>query len=194
MYQTLVVSSALLWVLVLLNLLLTLALIRQKGSRRKEPEALKPGQEAPPFIAQTLNGDSLNLKDYLGRPSTFVFISPDCEPCRESLPRFEGVRPRAEQSGISFVLVSTGTTSQTEALVKEFQLQSSILIAPEDGNPFTKDYKVTETPFYCVLDENGKVLSTGPALEWGEWRVLSDSWGGGVRNVPTATFVTGEGG
>ena len=55
METALVVSSVLLWLVILLNLVLTLALVRRINTKRSDksapPEVLKTGQLAPDFTA-----------------------------------------------------------------------------------------------------------------------------------------------
>lgn len=193
MVQVLIISSALLWVVVLFNLLLTLALVRQRSAsaRSRDTSWLKVGQQAPQFTARTLDGKTVSLATYAGRPVTFLFISPDCEPCREGLPKYQALYPKAEQSGIQLVLVSLVDKKKTQGFVSKFNLQLPIIVAPQDNNPFMKDYKITETPSYCLLDVQGKVLSTGPSTEWGTWRALTSSWG--TSEAPITSLMATEG-
>lgn len=84
MESILIISSILLWVVVLLNLLLTLGLARRiRNAAFPVMESLKIGQKAPDFSALTLQGKTVTLADYAGHAAAFVFVSPDCKPCRE---------------------------------------------------------------------------------------------------------------
>lgn len=87
----LVVSSVLLWIAVLFNLMLTIAIIRrgrarQSGFDMANVPTLEIGSQAPDFTAQTLDGKTVTLADYAGKPVVFVFISPTCRPCIDKLP------------------------------------------------------------------------------------------------------------
>ncbi len=73
METTLVVSSILLWIVALLNILLTLGLARRIRSAFPRLESLKAGQKAPGFSAQTLQGQTITLTDYEGRATAFIF-------------------------------------------------------------------------------------------------------------------------
>ncbi|MBU2611960.1 MAG: peroxiredoxin family protein [Chloroflexi bacterium] len=164
METILVVSSLLLWVMVLLNLLLTLGLARRVRAAFPKMEMLKVGQQAPDFTAQTLQGENISLAHYAGKAVAFIFISPDCKPCLDELPRLEGLRPKARQFGAELVLVSDANATKTQSLVEEHRLDLPILIAPRENNPFFVDYKAMGAPFYCLVDAQGKVQANGMSL------------------------------
>lgn len=177
MEQILIVSSILLWVVVLFNLLLTLALVRRMSNwsaTTRDVETLEIGQRAPDFTAETLDGRTVTLADFDGRPLALVFMSPTCSPCMERLPELEALGPKARRSGVELVLVYKTDLAETRAAVGEHGITLPALAAPETSNPFWQDYMVAGTPFYCVLDEDRKVLSTG--LFGPEWRRLTQEW------------------
>lgn len=185
METVLIVSSALLWPVVLLNLLLTLALVRRVNA----PGALTgagvagsgilPGEQAPAFHAQTLEGETATLESYTGqgRATALLFISPRCHPCREVLATLGDLLPGARLTGTDLILVSSAERSETEALLHEFQLDMQALIAPQDRNAFFSDYNIIGTPSYCVIDESGIVQSTGhPSPNFGAWKAFTETW------------------
>lgn len=177
----LLVSSVFLWIVVLLNLVLTLALVRRvnaTSNRAPDLQAGPPsGAKAPDFNANTVNGEAVMLPAYAGHPTTFVFISPNCEPCRELLPALNVLAPQAREAGTALVLVSDGTREETIALVQEMELHLPVLIAPRTENTFFADYQITMTPSYCSLDKQGVVLSAGyPGPPSKPWQTLTASW------------------
>lgn len=181
MEPILLASSILLWIVVLGNLLLTLALIRRSNTSARAGQstfpALKAGEEAPDFSAQTLNGETVTRATYDGRKTAFVFISTHCQPCRDILPAMEELGPKAARSGVEIVLVSNETVEITSAFITEMDIHLPVLVAPSATNTFTKDYQATSTPSYCLVNEQGKVQSAGyPSMDWGEWKALADSW------------------
>jgi len=176
MSELLIVSSILLWMVVVLNFLLTLALIRRKNSGPSVMNVpkLKIGQSAPDFTAETLSGETVTQMTYSGRAVAFMFVSPDCGPCRELIPSFEALHPKAQQSGSELVLVSQVDTVKTQSFVAEYGITLPVLVAPREGNSFGRDYKVAGTPFYCFIDAEGKVQGTG-FLD-SEWENLAEEW------------------
>jgi peroxiredoxin len=189
----LLLNIVLLWVAVLVNLLLTVAVIRRLNttgtSRAKtvsEPHVgAKVGEHAPTFSAHTLTGEPVTLATYAGRSVAFIMIGPSCVPCREALPRYESLRAKAAQSGVDFVLVSTGNREDTLALVDEFNLATPIILAPQPANPFMSDFKVRGTPAYVLIDSAGIVRSAGfPDFERGEWQSMVQSWESVTPRLP----------
>ena len=181
MENTLAVSSVLLWVLVLLNLLLTLALVRKVNANVRSAdkiESLQAGERAPDFTAQTLQGETVTLATYAGRSVVFIFISTHCAPCREALPRYEDLGPKAARAGVDIVLVSGDEAKETQAFVDEFNARLPVLIAPQSTYSFYKDYKSPGTPSFCMVNERGVIQASGLTnWHWGEWKRLVDAWG-----------------
>jgi len=177
MEQGLVLSSVLLWILVLCNLVLTLALIRRANAGSLPREGLKEGQPAPDFTVETLSGQRVTLATYAQRTVALVFVEPTCGPCREALPSYEALGPKATQSGVDLVLVSMADAEQTRRFVNEFNIQLPVLFAPRESNSFMQDYKLSTTPSYCLIDQQGKVQATGfTNLKAGKWKALAESW------------------
>lgn len=184
MEQLLIANSVLIWVFVLFNFLLTLALIRRVNAQTKK--GLKVGQLAPPFKAVTLEGDTVTLENFAGRSTVFFFISPTCSPCREKLPSLEALLPAARRVGVDFVLVSDKGVEETRAFLDQLNVHMLTLIAPFDSNPFSRDYRITETPSYCMIDRLGRVASVGyPGQESSEWRVLAQKWDSTIGTATT---------
>ncbi|NUQ84742.1 MAG: TlpA family protein disulfide reductase [Anaerolineales bacterium] len=122
---------------------------------------MKIGQKAPDFSALTLQGKTVTLADYAGHAAAFVFVSPDCKPCREELPRLRELLPNARGFGTELVLVSDGDEEKTRPLMDGLGDGLSVLLAPREHNPFFSDYKAIGTPSYCLIDTNGKVQAAG---------------------------------
>jgi peroxiredoxin len=156
----LVVSTILLWILMLFNILLTVGLARRIKARLPNLETLKVGQKAPNFTAWTLAGDPVTLADYAGRTVAFIFMSPDCQPCREQLPELVNIQSKAKQNGVEIVMVSDAGEAETLSFIAELDVQLPVLVAPRERSSFLVDFKVHGTPSYCVVDAQGIVRVT----------------------------------
>lgn len=177
-----VVSSVLLWVVVLLNLVLTLALVRRASAPDRQRVGPTPGTRAPNFRAETLSGETVDLVDYDGKAVTLLFIGAHCGPCRDFLPHYQALEPFARQAGVELVLVSVEDAATTRAFVEEHKITLPVLVAPRERNPFTADYNISGTPIYCLLNADGTVQSAGYAsLKVGGWPKLADAW---KRSLP----------
>jgi peroxiredoxin len=203
MEQVLVISSVLLWIAVLANLLLTLVLVRRFNgmSQQEAPGSTNNksistvGRSAPDFTAETLTGEQVTLANYQGRPVAFILIGTGCEPCQESLPSYEALRPKAERAGVELVLVCIDDAPQTRSFVDVHHVRLPVLVAPHPANPFMKDYGTTSTPTYFMVNERGIVQSAGyPSLEWGEWKALAESWDRKTSEARIGGLAASEGG
>jgi len=173
-----ILSSILSWIVILLNLVLTLALVRKVtfGSNIQQG-GLKRGQPAPDFQVQDLDGTNITLADYKHHKTVFVFISTQCGPCKQALPTLEKLGPQARQANENLVLVSRNSYEETSHLSKEMDLHLTVLLAPPDESSFFQDYNVTGTPSYCFIDEQGKVQSSGILNPKGlDWKAITNNW------------------
>lgn len=183
METLLLISSFLLWLIVLGNLLLTLTIIRRlnAGFPREKPSStgLPAGANVPPFSARTLDGQTITLADYANRSLALLFLAPNCRPCREFLPRLAHVDPQAKPSKTELLLIFDGDEEQTRSLVETFALRCPVLLAPRKDNPFFQDYQVLGTPSYYMLNEQGQVQSSGhPESHDPHWQNLMNVWTG----------------
>jgi thiol-disulfide isomerase/thioredoxin len=163
----LISSLVLLWIVVLLNLLLTLGIIRKINAQpavpddSSAPHGLPAGTTAPDFTAQTLDGSPVSLAMYAGKSVAFQFLSVHCKPCREILPELLELAPLAARAGVEFVFVMLDEASQVRPFVEEFQLSLPVLVAPRTDNDFAEKYQIKGTPNYCLIDGQGQVISAG---------------------------------
>ncbi len=188
-------SVAILWVLVLFNLLLTLGLVRRAnanaGPQPMDEEGLNAGEPAPDFTAETLDGEPVTRATYAGRGVIFLFMSPFCGPCREKLPSIEALAPSAYEAGTELVYVSNASVEETQAHVEEHTITLPVVVAPPDGSSFYDDYQITSTPRFCAVDAQGRVQASGypsPEVDLA-WRGLTERW---AAVQPRTGRVAGE--
>lgn len=192
MNQFLVVILIMLWILVIFNLLLTLALIRRsnigtpsKASevRRLANERLFIGQTAPDFSARTIDGEQVALSTYTGHWIAFLFISTSCTMCKDLIPTIKALAPKAALSGVDLILVSGDDDTQTRNFIEEFHIDLPVLTAPQESNDFLKHYKSLRTPSYCLLDDHGRVQAADRlTMDSNEWKKLVEAWEGNTSN------------
>lgn len=185
MEAVLTISSIFLWLIVLFNLLLTLVLVRRANTHGNASgvdasgPGLSIGEQVPAFAAESLEGEIVTLESYTqrDRATALLFISAHCKPCHELIATLGELVPGARQTGVDLVLVSSSDREQTEALLDEFHLDIPTLIAVQSNNSFFSDYKITSTPSYYVIDEDGKILSAGhPMPTVSSWKAFKVTW------------------
>lgn len=166
METMLVVSSILLWIVMLINILLTIGLARRmRTGTYPNRESLKIGQKVPSFSVQTLQGKTMTQADYAGRLTAFVFVSPHCEPCRDGLPHLRELSSNARELGVELVLVSDEGEETTRPFVQGEVDGLTVMVAPREHNPFFMDFKVQGTPSFYLLDAYGKVQGAGLGVD-----------------------------
>ncbi|GHO90064.1 hypothetical protein KSF_001120 [Reticulibacter mediterranei] len=164
METVLIVSSALLWMVLICNVLLTLALVRNANKAPKAkpvsvPEGLKEGTEAPAFSAQSLDETTVTLDDYHNKAALFVFIAPHCGACENILPSLKTLGSQMKETEL--VLVSDSGIGETRDLAKEHDITLPLLSAPRRKNPFFTDYKVHGTPTYYLINAQSQIQAAG---------------------------------
>lgn len=175
----LVTSVVVLWIVVICNLVLTLALIRKVNAEgtTATPTGLEQGQLAPDFHAERLSGEVVTLATYAGREVAFVFISPGCGPCDDALPAYEEASVLARRAGIEFLLVSTVNAELTYPYIEAKAITLPVLLAPRNTNPFMDTYRLAGTPSYCFIDAQSRIQSSGFAIpRLRHWKEMLASW------------------
>lgn len=165
MQPILVTNLVLLWLVVLLNLLLTIALIRRFNRMSLFADmdvGLEKGSLAPDFQAETLTGETVTLADYARKVVSLIFISPHCSPCLEKMPKLNALAAKAKQAGVELLLVNTdGDKAETATFVEKHNVALPVLIAPSESNSFVRDYKADATPSFCILNKDSYVEAAG---------------------------------
>lgn len=178
MEVSLIVSSLLLWVIVIFNLFMTLALVRRLNNTRphaKLDPGLSTGEIAPDFSVQTLSGETVMRSTYAGRKLAFVFISTHCAPCHDLVLQLESLTSQAARADVEVVLVSSDQQEETHAFIEQKNIHFPVLVAPREANTFLDDYRSPGTPAYCFVNADGKVHLAGiPSVIGTVWREFDD--------------------
>lgn len=173
MTDVLVASTLLLWLGVIANFLLTLALVRKvaRSHSRREQSGPRAGDRIPEFSAMSLTGSEFGAIDFAG-PAIFMFVSGHCRPCLEAMPTYKQVCELGQQSNVRVVVVSGDTEEDARKMVERFEFTGLVLIAPRDSNPMFDDWKVVGTPAY-VATSGGLVVESGIAQkQFANWTAL----------------------
>jgi len=163
------------------NLVLTLAIVRRVNRGGSEPSStqlrgLEPGETAPDFTAQKLDGSNVTLADLSHRRTVMLFVSPGCKPCEESLPEYLRLSVIARDQGEELVLVSGGDHDPTREMIGKAANAITVIVAPRETHKLFADYRADVTPLFTVI-ENGHVFSSG--MPWNtiqEWRDVLSRW------------------
>ncbi|GAA2846487.1 TlpA family protein disulfide reductase [Nonomuraea rubra] len=160
----LVTAVVLVALLGMVNLLLTIGLIRrlrrESGPRPMLAEGLAPGAGVPRFAAMTTNGEPVS-EELLGAPALVGFFSPGCQPCKELLPLFVE-RARGTSDGVLAVVAAVPGQDATAYLEPLAQV-ARVVTEPPQG-PVQRAFKVGAFPTIITIDAGGTVAGTDHAM------------------------------
>jgi methylamine dehydrogenase accessory protein MauD len=163
----LVASQIMLWLGLMVLALVCLVLARQVGVLHQRlapagalalPQPLKVGDPAPQLAVTALDGSTLKLGGVRdGRSQLLLFLSPDCAVCEALLPAVRSAQA-AEREWLDVILASDGQLDQHVAFVREKGLGKFPYVLSEH---LGRSYGVSKLPYAVLIDEAGKLSSTG---------------------------------
>lgn len=180
------------WVVLLLNLVLTMRLVRwaisvREAETRHRAMAHRPElslhQRAPDFQAINIYGQRVGRDDYLGDKILFVFVSPGCGVCRREMPRLEQLAKFAARvMRIKLILVADHDRRTTLAWFEEMRSEDGTVVtiqtlcAPTlESDLWTSYNPRAVTPYFCYLNETGEVEARG-RVDSVAWQNVLRAW------------------
>ena len=163
----LLASQVALWMGLLFLGVVCLVLARQIGvlHQRIAPagalslrQSLKVGDPTPVLTLPGLDGSSVQIGGVRGgRSQLLLFLSPDCAVCEVLLPAVRSAQG-AERSWLDIVLASDGDPNKHVDFVREKNLGKFPYVVSEH---LGRSYGVAKLPYAVLIDEAGKLSSTG---------------------------------
>jgi methylamine dehydrogenase accessory protein MauD len=162
----LIASQIALWIGLLVLGVVCAALARQIGvlHQRIAPagalslrQPLKIGDSTPEMALTALDGSTVQIGGRAGRAQLLLFISPDCEICDALLPAVRSAQG-AERQWLDIVLASDGESDRHAEFVREKHLSKFPYVVSEH---LGRSYGVAKLPYAVLIDEAGKLSSTG---------------------------------
>jgi hypothetical protein len=180
------------WAVLLLNLLVTLRLVRWLRSYhdagrldhvREDIAELSIGEAAPGFQARDLDGEIVKSGDFSARETAFVFVSPHCGMCRREMPELVTLATLARKSaGAEIVLVSGSGPGETQSWLDSMREDDKVdvplrvLVARMRTSDFQATYNPRAlTPYFCYVDKTGIVTARG-GLHTPAWASIIRKW------------------
>lgn len=154
-----IAAVSLLATLCVLNLLLTIGVIRRlrEITTAAPPPDLTLGVGATigDFRTTTTNGERITEESW-GTRFVVAFLSPDCTPCRERLPDFLA---HASTSPLPSLAVVLGEAREAAEMVAALERVCPVVVERYDG-PISSAFRVRGTPAFVVV-EGKKVVALG---------------------------------
>ncbi|MEO3888355.1 TlpA disulfide reductase family protein [Nonomuraea sp. B5E05] len=160
----LVAAVVLVGLLCMVNLLLTVGVIRrlrEQSGRQDFPEpmttgGLARGDRIPDFAATTTNGEPIS-GELLGGPAMVGFFSPGCKPCKDLLPHFVEAARRTPDAVLA--VVAAGSDEDAAPYVEHLAQVASV-VTEEPQGPVQSAFKVAGYPTVFLLDADGAVADS----------------------------------
>jgi methylamine dehydrogenase accessory protein MauD len=163
----LIASQVVLWIGLLVLGVVCMALARQIGvlHQRIAPagalslrQPLKLGDSTPEMTLPGLDGNTVRIGGVRnGRSQLLLFLSPDCTVCDALLPAVRSAQG-AEKSWLDIVLASDGDLDRHTEFVKQKNLAKFPYVLSEQ---LGRSYGVAKLPYAVLIDEAGRLTSTG---------------------------------
>lgn len=136
---------------------------------------LRPGQAAPDFAAQALDGRTYNLKDLQGKVVMLTFWSTRCEICRAEIPKLNGIVDRYRGKDVVFLALTMENQAKIDPFLKKNPFNFNIL---PNGFGVVLKYANLDAagninmgfPSYFLIDKKGAIESR--AEGWDKSAVL----------------------
>ena len=169
MNTILIVSTIALWAAVMGVGFLLLGTLRSLGLLQWQVEqlqatqpsrinrnGLKPGAKAPEFSLPDIDDREASLSELRGTRTLLVFVQSGCKPCHAIVPE---LNQRQRAGEFCVVAVNNADPQEAKDWAKETQAEFPVLV--QDQFEVSKQYQVFATPFAFLIDEDGKIASSG---------------------------------
>jgi peroxiredoxin len=122
------------------------------------PAAAAPtvGAAAVAFDLKSLDGKSLNLETFHGKPLVLNFFASWCDPCREEMPFINELASQGNKNGYSVIGVAV---EDTRAALVKFAKESKLdfPIALDLNNTVKRAYRIFGPPATFFIDSQGVI-------------------------------------
>ena len=124
------------------------------------PSVQSPGPQigapAIPFDLKMLDGKSISLMSYRGKPLIINFFASWCDPCREEMPLINELAARSANDGYSVLAIAVeDSRAAVTEYAKEFKL--NLPIALDLNSTVKRAYRIFGPPATFFMDSQGTI-------------------------------------
>ena len=152
-------------VAIVVAVMLVFALKLARRSAHVSGTALTQNGDAPDFTLQSVEGKTIRLSDFRGKPVVLNFWATWCGPCKIEMPWFVDFQKQYGPSGVQFlgVAMDDASTKDIAEFANSMKVNYPILIGKESvGDAYGGVQFLPET-FY--IDRNGKIIDKAFGLK-----------------------------
>lgn len=117
---------------------------------------------APPFEAETLDGETFSSESLRGQWTLLDFWATWCPPCIDDLPKLSALHDRWAERGFAVVSVSidegSDAAKKVEAMIEEREATHPVYLDAKDA-PAWAAYHVRTVPTQFLVDPAGRIVA-----------------------------------
>ena len=119
-----------------------------------EPSVARVGGPAPDFRLENLDGKSISLGDFRGKPVLINFWATWCPPCRDEMPYLQQVYEEWSDKGLVVLAINIGESpSEAKRFLQTHNLSLPVLLDTEENA--ARKYNITGIPTTFFIDSDG---------------------------------------
>ena len=120
--------------------------------------ALAPGNKAPDFTLDAMDGSRHSLHDLLQHgPVVAFFFKVSCPVCQYAAPFIERIYKAHGDKHVRIVGISQNERKDTIRFIKEYGLTFPVLLDDTSNFPVSNDYGLTNVPTTFWIAQNGPI-------------------------------------
>jgi cytochrome c biogenesis protein CcmG/thiol:disulfide interchange protein DsbE len=112
------------------------------------------GKQAPDFAATTVDGKSVRLSDFKGKPVWLTFGASWCQPCRAENPDIKATYEKYKDSGLVVLAIFI---SEDSAAVTDYadRIGLTYLKVADPDTKIASEYRILGIPSHYFIDSSG---------------------------------------
>lgn len=115
----------------------------------------KTGEKIEPFSARDINGNTIKLKELVGKVVVINFWFIGCQPCRMEIPELNKIALKyTNDPNVIFIAIALDDKHDIKQFIKDNPFAYHII---DDGRIYANLYKINLYPTNVILDKEGKV-------------------------------------
>ncbi|WP_414046353.1 thiol-disulfide oxidoreductase ResA [Macrococcus equi] len=139
-------------------ILLAIIFIVYVSINKDGKKIIKVGDDAPVFELKTLDGKTVNLKDYKGKGLVLNFWGTWCPPCLEEMPDLNKAHNKYKDQGVEVLTIHVkNSPQQIKQFFSALDEKVTLPVALDNGDVM-KAYDANDLPNTYIIDKKGKIV------------------------------------